>query len=87
MLWEFLISGDIVRKQPMRSNEPCESTGCNLVSQHLHDIGHGRPKMTPILIDVHAVDAMAMVRQFKAISQELPSGLSELIENKIAEMK
>ena len=47
----------------------------------------GRPKMTPVLIDVRAVDAMEMSRHFKAISQELPAGLAELIEHKIAEMK
>lgn len=47
----------------------------------------GRPKMTPILIDATAVDAAAMSRHFKAVSQELPAGLAELIEHKMTELK
>jgi hypothetical protein len=45
----------------------------------------GHLKMTPILSKAHAVDRLAAFRHFKAVSAELPSGLSHLIEQKITE--
>ena len=45
----------------------------------------GRLKMTPILSKAHAVDRLAASRHFKAVSAELPPGLSHLIEQKITE--
>lgn len=46
----------------------------------------GRPKMTPILIHKDTIDVGKVLRQFKGISEELPSGLAELVEHKIAEL-
>ena len=45
----------------------------------------GHPKMTPILSKAHAVDRMAVSQHFKAVSAELPPGLSHLVEQKISE--
>lgn len=46
----------------------------------------GRPKMAPILSQPSAIDLDKVVRHFKTISEEVPSGLAALVEHKIAEL-
>lgn len=54
------------------------------------DEGEGRParpKMTPILIQHNKINLGKVLRHFQSISGELPSGLTELIEQRIMELK
>ena len=46
----------------------------------------GRPKMTPILTQRHGVSSTEILRHFRAVAAELPSGLAELIERKLGEL-
>lgn len=46
----------------------------------------GRPKMTPLLTDCNGSNTAEMMRHFRAVSAELPSGLAQLVEQKVAEL-